>query len=80
MNGIRESELKSFIHVDKNDAIATIDHRPHVFKVRAISFVFSLGPTWKKFEWNMSMDWKPISAMHIHVIRSPTVIFLFSNA
>jgi hypothetical protein len=77
---MRASLVKSLTHVDTNDATATIPHRVHVFKVRAISFVFSLGPTWKKFEWNMSMDWKPISAMHIQVIRSPTVIFLFSNA
>jgi len=47
---MRASLVKSFIHVDKNDAIATIHHRLHVFRVRAISLVFSLGPTWKKSE------------------------------
>jgi hypothetical protein len=50
MNGISESELKSLIQVERNDAIATIHHRVHVFSVRAMSLVFSLGPTWKKSE------------------------------
>ena len=69
-NGDSESPKKSFTHVDKKLAIATIHQSCHVSMVRVMIFVVCDGPNRMKSLWNRPIVLNDISTRTSHTINT----------
>ena len=78
-NGPSESEKKSFMHVLRKLAHATIHHSCHESIVRVISFVVSDGPKRMKSVLNNPIDLKASITITNQKIRIPIDMRLSSN-
>jgi hypothetical protein len=77
--GLSESEKKSFMHVLKKLALATIHHSCHELIVRVIILVVSDGPKRMKSVVNSPMDLNAKSTMTNHAIRTAIEMRLSSK-
>ena len=68
--GLSESEKKSFMHVLRKLAIATIHHSCHELMVRVMILVVSDGPNRMKSVVNKPIDLKAKRTMTSHAIRT----------
>jgi hypothetical protein len=77
--GLRESEKKSFMHVLRKLAIATIHHSCHELMVRVIIFVVSDGPNRIKSVVNRPIDLNANRTITSHAIKTEMEMRLSSN-